>query len=416
MDIKQLREEAAQLSADNQAIIDASQKEERSFSTDETVKFDENNERLSDLKASIESQERISKFSASQVREKEDKVIAYNGRKPITKRDHELALRAFCLSGTNESVSDDMMRAADRMGINVHSGTLAQFDQTIGTATEGGNNLNGSIWQAILTAEEAYGGIASISNVLNTSTGEPIHFSTVNDVDNLAVVHAENIAVANVDLTFGKKSLSSFSLASAVFKVSMELLNDVHFDLGSYIGTRLGERVSRAKAAWYVNGTGSSQPLGLTNSTVAVASFATTDAIIADDIYDLYFGLNSVYRQNGKFIMNDKTLSDIVKIEDLNNRPLFSGLTEAPGTMLMGKEIVVVPELPDQADGISPIYFGDFSSFYVRNVKTTEVHRMNERYLDTLSVGFLAWARTDALYINEGTNPIVKLTTTATGS
>jgi hypothetical protein len=55
---------------------------------------------------------------------------------------------------------------------------------------------------------------------------------------------------------------------------------------------------------------------------------------------------------------------------------------------------------------LTPIVFGDFSSYYVRNVKGIQVVRLNELYAANGQVGFMAFMRGDGALIDAGTHPV----------
>jgi HK97 family phage major capsid protein len=104
----------------------------------------------------------------------------------------------------------------------------------------------------------------------------------------------------------------------------------------------------------------------------AANSFYTTaaaNAISADDIQEIYFSLNPVYRNSPKcaFVMSDATYKLVRKAKDNNNRPLINVVDDKE--MLMGKPVVIAPSMPSHNPSISGakgIVFGDLSHFIVR--------------------------------------------------
>jgi HK97 family phage major capsid protein len=64
----------------------------------------------------------------------------------------------------------------------------------------------------------------------------------------------------------------------------------------------------------------------------------------------------------------------------------------------------------DPATGTVPVLFGDFSYFWIRDVKDVTTVRLEERYADYLQTGFFAYERADSILVDAGTHPIKKLT------
>jgi HK97 family phage major capsid protein len=418
---KQYREERADVLTEMEAMAEVVKNEKRAFSQEELDKYDALDQQQSMLEASAKSVERIEKLGSYVKQSQERPIFHAETRQKITAKDVDLAFRAFALANTEIGVSDDMRRAADKLGLNLNSNTFqVKFEQTVADGTEGGYLTNDSIFSGLETAMKSFGGIRSVSNVLRTGTGETIHIATVDDTANVGVIHTENATVANVDLVFARTQLSAYSVASGVYPVSYELMQDSQFPLGPYVGERLGERLARKKGAYLATGTGSSQPQGITVISTE-GSIGITNAIVADDLYDLYFSVDAAYRNSPScaWVMHDSTLSNIVSLEDTTGRPLWgSGLNQAPGSFLLGKPVVICNDMPEMAAGFDRkvIEFGDWSKFYVREAGPVQVQRLNERYAQELAVGFLAYERYDSKLIDAGQNPIKHMLATDSGS
>ena len=418
---KQYKEERAESLADMEAMAETVKQEDRAFSQEELEKYDALEGRQRELEAHAQSIERIERLG-SYVKQSQDRPIIHaETGKRITGRDVDLAFRAFALTNTEIGLSDDMHRAADKLDLNLNASKFTvKFEQTTDDDTQGGYLRNDSIYHGIETAQSAFGGVRSVANILSTGTGETIHIATVDDTANQAADHAEVATVANVDVGFGRVQLGAFSLATAVYPVSYELLQDSQFPLGNYLGERLGERIARRKNYLYTNGVGTTEPTGFLQDTV-LGSYGVVDALIADDLYDLYFSCDQAYRNSPScaWMMHDSTLANIVGIEDTTGRPLWgSGLNQAPGAMILGKKVVVNNALPEMEAGEENIViaFGDWSRFYVREVGQVQIQRLNERYAQELSVGFIGWHRCDSRVIDAGQHPLVHLAANDAGS
>ena len=74
---------------------------------------------------------------------------------------------------------------------------------------------------------------------------------------------------------FGQGVLNAWTYTSNPELVSLQLLNDIQFDVGSFMADRFGEWIGRAVAAQAMTGTGSSAPLGIIPALAAGASVGT---------------------------------------------------------------------------------------------------------------------------------------------
>ena len=417
---KEYRELASEQQNQMEVMAQVVEKEGRAFSQDELEKYDGYDAKRNEYISLAESQERIERLG--NLRKYEEKPILHAETKQmVTKREVDLAFRAFALVNTEVGLTDDMKRAADKMELNLNANTFTvKFEQTVGDGTEGGYTTNDSIYSGIDTALKNFGGVRSVSNVLQTGTGETIHIATVDDTSNLAVAHTENATISNVDVTFGRVQLGAFSFATAVYPVSYELLQDSQFPMGQYLGERIGERIARKKSNLYTVGAGTTEPTGFTIDTVS-GSTCVVDAMVADDLYDLYFSVDQAYRNSPScaWMMNDNTLSAIVGIEDTTGRPLWgSGLNQSPGSVLLGKRIVINNDMASMAAGQSNkvVAFGDWSKFYIREVGSVVIRRLDERYAEKGAVGFVGLHRCDSKLIDAGQNPLKHMAATDSGS
>ena len=76
-----------------------------------------------------------------------------------------------------------------------------------------------------------------------------------------------------------------------------------------------------------------------------------------------------------------------------------------PDTIL-GYPVVINQDVAAMGVSAKSILFGDFSNYFVRDALDVRLVRLDERYADTLEVGFIAFQRTDGNLINAGTNPV----------
>lgn len=85
---------------------------------------------------------------------------------------------------------------------------------------------------------------------------------------------------------------------------------------------------------------------------------------------------------------------------------------DSPFSKILGYNVVLNQALPQMGASSVPILFGDPSSAYLlRQEDQPFILRLNERYADTLEVGFFLYTRIGGLSIvaTDAPNPIVSL-------
>ncbi len=94
----------------------------------------------------------------------------------------------------------------------------------------------------------------------------------------------------------------------------------------------------------FLTGDGSGKPTGIFNATgggqLGVTAGSAT-AITADELIDLFYSLNSAYRKNAVWLLNDSTMKNIRKLKDSNGQYLWQpALHEGGFDTLLGKRIL----------------------------------------------------------------------------
>jgi HK97 family phage major capsid protein len=255
------------------------------------------------------------------------------------------------------------------------------------------------------------------AEIVNTESGNPLPWPTVNDTSNVGELLGINTQAANQDFTFGIVTLGAFKYSSKVVLVPIELLQDSYFDLNSFLAANLGQRIGRIVNLHLTTGTGTGQPNGVVTAATSgkVGTTGQTLTVIYDDLIDLQHAVDPAYRLSPKaaYMMNDGSLKVVKKIKDTTGRPLwlpYEGAVLVPGganmDTLLGYPLVINQDVASMAANAKSILFGDFSKYKVRRVLDIMVLRLVERYADFGQVGFLCFSRYDGNLIDAGTHPI----------
>ena len=246
-----------------------------------------------------------------------------------------------------------------------------------------------------------FGGIYNAPgvNIVKTKGWMTVPVLRLDDTANSGAIVGEGTSV-NINLpgsapAMSQVNLNAYVIASNLQTVSLQLLDSIEdMDIGRICGVEVGRKLANA----LVTGTGTGQPTGILNS--ATSSYTTShySSLTYADILGFYHSIDKAYRDQPSFswVMNDSTLREIRSITDSNGRPLyFSSLSGISGgnivkETLFDKPIVVANDMP--ALGVAStnvIAAGAWSYLTIREVATPVLMRLNERFAEYLSVGFL---------------------------
>jgi len=159
------------------------------------------------------------------------------------------------------------------------------------------------------------------------------------------------------------------------------LLDDSAVNIDEWLASEIDTAFAEQEGAAFVSGDGTNKPKGfLAYGTVAESSWAwgSLGYVISgaaadfpasnpsDPLLDLVYAVKSGYRQNGRFVMNRRTQSEIRKMKDANGNYLWQPPAQAGGqASLMGFPLVEAEDMPDIGAGNFPIAFGDFRRGYL---------------------------------------------------
>lgn len=275
--------------------------------------------------------------------------------------------------------------------------------QSVGNNEQGGYTVPKEFQARIVEQMKAYGGIASVSKILNTSDGRNIEWITADSTAEIGELIGENQAATEMDTSFGVANLGVKKLTSKIIRVSNELLQDSAIDMEGYLAQRIAERIGRAEAKFLIQGTGTgspAQPKGLDVSVTGTITAAAANKVDWKDINTLIHAIDPAYRGAGntRLAFNDNTLRILQEMEDAQKRPIWlpdiRGV--APATIL-GYQYVIDQGIKDIGTGNKFIYLGDFNRFIIRRVSYMTLKRLVERYAEFDQVGFLAFHRFDCV-------------------
>jgi HK97 family phage major capsid protein len=374
-----------------QAIIDNADAQSRSLTDEEVARYETLEGQLKTVQRSVEIRSRQAAYTTP---------VAGNLATVV----HTGAVRK---DDTLERAFDHYLRTGRE-----NQDIVQLRAQSVGTDSAGGFTIPETLRKQLTERLKTFGGVASAVEEIQTTTGEPLRWPTIDDTGNAGVIAAEGTAPGSggADLVFGEKVLGAFRYVAPgagnnPLRVSVELLQDSAFDIQGLVERKLGERIGRAQAVHWVNGAGTTVPFGLATGTAVATDTFDAATPTYDELVDAVHQVDPAYRPNAVWTFNDQTMAQIEKVLDDNGRPLLNpaaeGITSGPSnTTLLGYPVVIDQAWATYTDGGTNKWgaFGDLKAGYViRRVKDLTLIVNPYSQANSGLVEYTLWARADGV-------------------
>lgn len=282
------------------------------------------------------------------------------------------------------------------------------------TNTAGGYLIAPDFMPEIEKSIKDYSGVMQAARMISTSTGVNLPWPTVDATARKATLTAENATSTPTDFTFGQKSLDAYMYRDMA-AASLELIQDSAFDIGGFISESFSESFGRGLNEHFTTGTGSGQPNGVVTASTVGTTAASATAFVRSEIVDLLHSIDPGHRRSRSFgfMMHDKVLAAIKKLAlgSSDATPLWQASMRdgAPDT-IEGAPYWINQDMSQTfTTGQKLILAGDFSKYIVRRVLGMTLRRLEERFIDSGQIGFIAFARYDGELINTAAVKHLKL-------
>ena len=174
----------------------------------------------------------------------------------------------------------------------------------------------------------------------------------------------------------------TFGMASAKPQASEESLDDLFFDVESWLVSSAAEAIAQGEGAAFISGNGTKKPTGFLAGPAPVTTadsaraFGTLQYIAsgqaaalptsADVFYDLIYSLRARYRNNAQWVTSKLVLAALRKYKDTSGQYLWQpALTAGQPATFMGYGITEAEDMPAVGAGAFSLAFGDFKEGYL---------------------------------------------------
>ena len=359
--------------------------------------------KLAEMKALNEANPTMDETVQAKYDALHDEFKALNRKVEIAKTENKLALD---VEEPLDALTDNGIAAASSeykqsfdnylAGRNLSEAVAAM---TEGVDADGGYTVPVQYQNTVIQKLNALSRTRSISNVISTTSTTNI--PTEGDAPTFAWID-EGGTYGETASTFGNKQIAAWKLGG-IIKVSRELLADTSISFEAYMANQIAKGIDKAEAPAFAVGDGVKKPLGyaVTAPVGANSTFASTTAVTADELIDMYYDLKDEYRSRATWRMNDNTMKAIDKLKDGQGNYLVTKFSDGTKPTIKGRPVVIDNSLPDMAANAKSIILGDFSYFQIADRGTMTIQRLNELYAGTGMVGFQVTVRVDAKVIIE---------------
>jgi HK97 family phage major capsid protein len=174
----------------------------------------------------------------------------------------------------------------------------------------------------------------------------------------------------------------TFGLGSARPRASEESLDDLFFDVETWLVTSAGEAIGQGEGVAFISGNGTNRPTGFLAGPTPVATADATRAFgtlqyvpslaaaalpTSPDVFlDMVYALRARYRANARWLTARPVLAALRKYKDTTGQYLWQpSLSQSQPESFMGYPVTEAEDMPAVAANSFPLAFGDFREGYM---------------------------------------------------
>jgi HK97 family phage major capsid protein len=395
----------------NKLLSDMSALAAKPWTTESRSSFDAMNTEVDQLENDAARVESIEKREA--------------GRKDFTPSPRHQIASSFVDNASDSEKRARFSTAFRAYALHGRAGMTAEEQRDLLTTSDGsGAAVIAQLFNGeLISALKYFGPIAAMVRQRRTdNNGAPLKVSLSSDVANgITLLATEGTsAPAETDPAFASKLLGVDTVSLGLVKISRQELADSAFDLDAFIRESFGKRYARGLEAAVTTGKDSAgTTLPNVQSLAGTAVVGTTTTVLANgigwtDLTALYGALDPAYTIRPNWVFNSSTRSYLIGQRDGFGRPFWTPdpSQDNPFGKILGFDVVINQAMPNMGASAKPVLFGSLNDAYLlRTEGQPTILRLEERFMDTLEVGFLGYSRIGgtSIVMSGAPNPLVSL-------
>lgn len=206
---------------------------------------------------------------------------------------------------------------------------------------------------------------------------------------------------------FTSVDLTGFLIGSLTL-IGKTLLNSADVQLVSFVTDVMAEKFAIFIEKELLNGTTNKCTGALSTGTSITAAAKT--AITADELIKLQASIKQAYQHNACWTMSAKTFAAIKTLKDGNNRYLLQDdMTQEFPYRLLGKPVYISDNMPEIAEGATPVLYGDYSGLAVNIREELSIEVLKEKFATQHAVGIVGWLELDSKIMDAQRLAVLKM-------
>ncbi len=406
-DLQVLYQKKGEIIHEMRDIYAQADKEDRGLNTDEETKWGKLEEDLQATIKRIEKGEEVrallddqEKYLAElpkaeeEIRSQLTTATVIPSVEPEKKTTYGEAFKRWAVHGPG-SLTPEMRKV---LAPYEKRGTSTQVSDNAGL----GGYLSPEEWaNQVVESMKVFGGMLQAGQIIRTRGGDTFHIPTEDTTAQLGAIIGQGVADIVADVTWGEKTMTSFTYTSQVIKIAQELwAEDDTFDVLSRVQGIASRRVGRKLNLDLTTGAGTTEPFGVVTESTNALTAASNAAITRTELLDLIHAVDPAYRVGPSvgFMFNDSTLAAIRKLSigSSDDRPLWvPSMREGEPSTIEGHRYFINQDVASIGTTAISVLFGDFSKYWIRQIRGMTLSRSDQRYWEERVVAYFLTARFD---------------------
>lgn len=404
---KQIQELRGSLHNEMQALLKTAADEKRAFTPDDEQKWARMEADFKAYTDELEKLRRMTELNAEMSKDDDDAPapIQLPGDKEAKKQQFERYFRDL-FTGEGMSMQRAMQLAYEEV----------TRTQTSTTAGNGSYVVPEEFIRQLEITMKAFGGMLQASFIHTSRKGGTMNWPTNDSTTRTGqwVDEPRNAGITPQAFTFNRVQYSAHTWTDLA-QLTWEFIQDEDVSFVATVLAQLfGESAGRALNYAYTLGDGSGKPTGIITSATVGKTTSSNSAFTKAELIDLQHSVDPAYRRgpNVAWMFNDDTLARIRKLDfgTTDTVPIWQpAFREGEPDRVLGYPYVINQDFASLTASAKIAAFGDWSKYVIRNVQTFQMVRLNERFADQLSTGFLGWLRTDGKLLQSAAIKVMQM-------